>query len=80
MDDTRREEDQARRAAKRVGLQARKSRWRTGSIDNLGEFMIVDPRLNCVVAGARFDLTADDVIALCAEREPSHQRRATGGQ
>ena len=40
--------------------------------------MIVDPRLNCVVAGARFDLTADDVVEFCAERE--HQRRASCGQ
>ena len=30
--------------------------------------MIVDPRLNCVVAGARFDLAADDVVEFCAER------------
>jgi hypothetical protein len=45
MNDTRSQEDRARRAAKRVGLRARKSRWRAGSIDNFGEFMIVDPQL-----------------------------------
>ena len=47
-------EHQARRAAKRVGLKARKSRWRAGSIDNFGDFMIIDPQRNWVVAGARF--------------------------
>ena len=76
MDDTRSQEDRARRAAKRVGSQARKSRWRAGSIDNLGDFQIIDPKHNWIVAGEKFDFTADNVIAFCAEREPSHQRRA----
>ena len=67
-------EGQARRAAKRVALQARKSRWRKGSIDNFGEFMLIEPRGNYVVAGSRF--TADDMVAFCTEREPSQQRRA----
>jgi hypothetical protein len=57
----------ARRAARGSGLTAKKSRWRRGSIDNHGEFMIVDPSNNSVVAGARFDLTAQDVIDYCAE-------------
>ena len=60
-------ENQARRAAKRVGLMARKSRWRKGSVDNFGEFMIIEPRGNYVLAGARFDYTADDVVVFCAE-------------
>ena len=60
-------ESQARRAAKRVGLMARKFRWRKGSIDNFGEFMIIEPRCNYVLAGARFDYTADDVVVFCAE-------------
>jgi hypothetical protein len=34
----------------------------------MGEFMIVDPNGNYVVAGARFDFTADDVVAFCAQR------------
>ena len=55
----------ARRAAKRVGLQARKSRARTISLDNHSEFMLVDPMHNCVVAGARFDLSAQEVIDFC---------------
>jgi hypothetical protein len=58
-------DSQARRAAKRVGLLARKSRWRRDTIDNFGDFMLIEPRLNCVVAGSRFDLTAADVVELC---------------
>jgi hypothetical protein len=80
MNDTRSQQDRARRAAKRVGLKARKSRWRAGSIDNFGDFQIIDPKHNWVVAGAKFDCTADDVVEFCAEREPSHQRRASCGQ
>ena len=60
-------ENRARRAAKRVGLVARKSRWRADSIDNLGGFMLIDAYRNEVVDGARFDLTAQDVIDRCAE-------------
>jgi hypothetical protein len=63
-------EDQARRAAKRVGLKAIKGgRWRANSIDNQGGFMICDPMRNVAVAGARFDYTADDVVAFCAKYE-----------
>jgi hypothetical protein len=51
----------ARRAAERVGLFVRKSRWRRDSVDNHGGYMILDPYKG-VVAGARFDMTADDVI------------------
>ena len=62
-------DDQARRAAKRVGLQARKSRWRANSIDNLGGFQIIDPMQNWIVAAEKFNYTADDVVAFCAEYE-----------
>jgi hypothetical protein len=55
-------EQRARRAALKVGLLARKSRWRKDSADNFGEFMIVDPTNNSVVAGARFEMTAADVV------------------
>jgi len=60
-------EQRARRAARRVGLMAKKSRWRAGSIDNFGDFMLVDPRINGVVAGSRFDLSAEEVIEYCAK-------------
>ena len=60
-------DSKARRAARRVGLVARKSRWRRGSIDNRGAYMLIDPMTNFVVAGSRFDLTAEDVVQFCAK-------------
>ena len=57
-------EARARRAAKRVGLMARKSRYSL-SIDNLGEFQLLDPFNNRIVAGENFDLTAEEVIEYC---------------
>jgi hypothetical protein len=35
------------------------------SDSQFGDFMLIEPRLNCVVAGSRFDLTAADVVELC---------------
>ena len=57
----------ARRAAKRAGYIARKSRWRAGSLDNCGEFMLIDPDTNSIVAGPRFDMTADEIIERCTD-------------
>jgi hypothetical protein len=72
-----RQDSAARRAAKRVGLAATKSRWRRDSIDNRGGFMLVNPFTNAVVEGARFDLSAQDVLDFCAasrwERHGSNQ-------
>ena len=62
-------EDQARRAAKQVGLQAWKSRWRKNTIDNRGGFQIRDPMRNLIVAAEKFNYTADDVVEFCAEYE-----------
>lgn len=59
-------EARARRAARRVGLIARKTRWRRDSIDNFGNFMLIEPYGNYVVAGFRFDMTPEDVIAYCS--------------
>ena len=59
-------DSRARRAAKRIGLEARRSRWRRDSIDNRGGFMLVNQN-NCIVAGERFDMSAEEVIAYCAE-------------
>ena len=52
-------EQKARRAARRVGLIDRKSRWR--SLDNLGGFTLLDER-DRIVVGA---LTPKNVIDLC---------------
>jgi hypothetical protein len=60
-------EARARRAAKRAGLIVRKSRWRAGSVDNFGGFMLIDPYTNCVVEGSRFDLSAEWVIDYCSD-------------
>jgi hypothetical protein len=57
----------ARSAAKSVGLKAMRSRWRRNSIDNLGEFRVVDPNTNIVVAGERFDMSAKSVVDYCAD-------------
>jgi len=61
-------EDQARRAAKRVGLLAKKGRDRKGTADNLGGFMLIEPVRNIVVAGPRFELTPAQVVEICAGR------------
>jgi len=53
-------EQRLRRAAKRQGYRLHRSRWRLGSIDNLGEFQIVD-RDNWIQAGIRFDMTLDAI-------------------
>jgi hypothetical protein len=45
-------EARARRAGKKVGLVVRKSRWRAGSADNFGHFMLVDPDGKRTVAGS----------------------------
>ncbi len=58
-------EQRARRAAKRMGLAAVKSRKGIGSVDNFGGFMLVDAFLNIIEAGQRFDLSAEEVIAYC---------------
>jgi hypothetical protein len=60
-------DSKARRAAARIGLKARKSRWRRDSVDNFGDFQLIDPSRNCVVAGSRFELSAEDVIEYCSD-------------
>jgi hypothetical protein len=55
----------ARRAAKRIGLIVRKSRWRAGSTDNFGEFMLIEPERNVIVGGERFNMSAEEVIVRC---------------
>jgi len=62
-------EARARRAARRAGLMAKKWRGRLGTIDNYGGFMLIAPHSNCVVEGERFQLSPDDVIEICRERE-----------
>lgn len=63
-------EGRARRAAKRKGLIATKTRWRSNSVDNYGGFQLVDAWTNTVVDGLHFDLSAERVIEICADEEP----------
>jgi hypothetical protein len=53
-------EQKARRAARRVGLVARKSPL-------TGGFMIVDPLTDIPVAGFEYDLSADGVLNYCED-------------
>jgi hypothetical protein len=58
----------ARRAARRVGWLACKSRWRVDTIDNRGRYMLIDQWSNSCVHGERFELSAEDVIELCNQQ------------
>jgi hypothetical protein len=60
-------EARARRAARAVGLIACKSRQRAHvpNLDNFGEFMLVDAEGNYVVAGGRYDMSAEQVLDYC---------------
>jgi hypothetical protein len=60
-------EARARRTVKKAGYIARKSRWRAGTIDNLGGFMLVEPFFYFVVADERFNLSPEAVIAHSVE-------------
>ena len=60
-------EKRARRAARRAGLVARKSRWRVGSPDNVGGFMLVDPMTNFPEDGFKYDLSAEYVLDYCSD-------------
>ena len=60
----------ARRAARRVGLVARKSRRRIKTADNLGGYMLLHAMRNYCIRGSRCELSAGDVIEFCeAERD-----------
>lgn len=60
-------EARARRAARKMGLVARKSRWRVHTTDNFGGFRVIYPNFNIVIGGDRFDLSAEDVLIICKE-------------
>jgi len=56
----------ARRVAKRQGLKAKKGPLREDpERPDRGGFMLIDERSNFIVAGQRFDLTAEAVIEYC---------------
>jgi len=54
-------ENRLRRKARRLGLELRKSRARYIRVDDFGQYRLVNPHTNFIVAGERFDLSLDDV-------------------
>ena len=56
----------ARRAARRIGLIAVRSRRLRGTCDNRGEFQLLDLS-NRIVAGARCDMTPQQLIEFCSQ-------------
>lgn len=60
-------EARARRAAKRVGLIAKKSRRSVDGYHNVGGLALVDPSRNWIVEGGRYELTPDYVIEYCQD-------------
>ena len=57
-------EQRARRAAHRIGLEAKKSRCEPDLL-NLGGFMLIDSMTRETVAGFNYDVTAQDVLDYC---------------
>jgi hypothetical protein len=70
----------ARRAAKKVGLRAVRSRWRRHSVDNMGGYQLLDAYSNTVIDGVRLNLTADALRAASQRNvlasPPMRSRRA----
>ena len=56
-------EHRARRLARKYGYVLRKSRARkyVPTMNNLGEFMVIEADRNLVVLGERFNATLDDI-------------------
>jgi hypothetical protein len=60
------QEDRVRRMACRRGYRVRKSR-RSASLDNFGDYMLVDLAHNVVALGSRYDASLDDIEAFLTE-------------
>ena len=70
-------ENLCRRRATRVGLYLRKSRAKRLSVDNRGEYMLIELDHNAIVAGQRFDLSLSDVVEWLDEYEQRlHESRS----
>lgn len=66
MAQERNQERRLRARAARRGYVLKKSR-RAISIDNHGDFMVVDADRNAIVLGSRFDATLDDIHTFLTE-------------
>ena len=62
-------ENRYRRWAKRLGLSLKKDKARYWSLDRQGGYMIVEPNLNAIFYGQKFDLTLDEVGEILQEYE-----------
>jgi hypothetical protein len=70
-------ENRMRRALSRWGERLIKSRVRFKNLDDLGGYMIIDVSDSAaghVVAGARFDLTLDDVAKYVEDKQATGKR------
>ena len=54
-------ESSVRQIAAKHGCIVRKSRARTIHGNDLGEYMLVNAELNCVVVGEKFDASLEDI-------------------
>ncbi len=59
-------ESKFRKQLSKMGYTLKKSRKAT-SLDNRGDYMIVDTNLNVVVAGEKFDMSLKDIEAFIKE-------------
>jgi hypothetical protein len=59
-------EGRVRRMARRRGYLVRKSR-RSVSLDNFGNYMLVESQRNLVALGSRYEAKLDDIEAFLAE-------------
>jgi hypothetical protein len=50
-----------RRKAKRLRYVVKKSRWRVGTSDNYGEYMLIDARRNVPMLGFKFDASLEEI-------------------
>ena len=64
----RRYESRIRRLAARNGYRVVKSRRRE-SVNNCGEFMLVEAESNAVVLGCRFDASVEEIESFFGEEE-----------
>ena len=60
-------EQKLRRALTKEGYQLCKSRARNWSVDDQQGYRIVNPYYNVVVAGPRFEMSLNDVLAFVNE-------------
>lgn len=68
------QENRLRRWADRLGLALKKSRAKMLHINDRGEYRIVDPYKNRIVAGERFDMGLDEVESFLREYEERLKR------